>query len=48
MENTKTKFILEIIQQVIANLVHAFNLQNNYLDGDEPWAGILAATYFSV
>ena len=25
-----------------------FDLQNNYLDGDEPWSGILAVADFSV
>ena len=28
--------ILEIIHQVIANLISMFDLQNNYLDEDEP------------
>ena len=40
--------ILEIIHQVIENLVHTFNLQNNYIDEDDPWSGILAATDFAV
>ena len=25
-----------------------FDLQNNYLDEDDPWSGILVATYFAV
>ena len=40
--------ILNIIHQIIANLVRTFELQNNYLDEDDPWSGILAATDFSV
>ena len=40
--------ILEIINQVIANLVSMFDLQNNDLDEDDPWSGILAATDFAV
>ena len=30
------------------NLGSTFNLQNNYLDKDDPWSGILAATNFVV
>ena len=40
--------ILERIHQVIANFVRMFDLQNTYLDEDEPWLGILAATDFAV
>ena len=40
--------ILEIIHQVIANLVRTYGLQNNDLDKDDPWSGILAATDFAV
>ena len=40
--------MLKIIHQVVANLIHMFNLKNNYLDEDDPWSGILAATSFAV
>ena len=30
------------------NLVWEFDLQNNYLDKDEPWSGTIAAMDFSV
>ena len=40
--------ILEIIHQIIANLVHKFDLQNNYLDEDDPWSEILTAMAFAV
>ena len=33
---------------VIENLVHTFDLKNNYLDNDEPWSGILADKDFAV
>ena len=39
--NPKTSSILDIIQQLIANLVCTFELQNIYLDKDDPWSGIL-------
>ena len=46
--NPQANSILERIHQVIANLVRTFDLQNNYLDKEDPWAGILAATAFAV
>ena len=46
--NPQENLILERINKVIANLVHMFDSQKNYLDEDEPWAGILAATAFVV
>ena len=48
MENHQANYILERIHQVIAKLVHTFNLNNNCLDQDDPWSGILAATAFTV
>ena len=30
------------------NLVHKFNLQNDYLDDGDPWEDILSATTFAV
>ena len=47
-ENPQVNYILEIIHEVVANLVRTFDLQNNYLDEDDPWSGILAATAFTV
>ena len=38
----------ERIHRVIENLVQTFNLENNDLDKDDPWSGILAATVFFV
>ena len=40
--------VLERIHQVIANLIRTYDLQNNYLDEDNPWSGILSATDFAV
>ena len=39
---------MERIHHVIANLVCKFDVQNNYLDEDEPWSDILLDTDFSV
>ena len=40
-ENPQANSILERIHQVTEKLVHKFDLQKNYLDEDDPWAGIL-------
>ena len=50
MENPQANSILKGIHhhQVISSLVRTFDLENNYLDKDDPWSGILAATYFAV
>ena len=48
MANPQVSSILERIHQVVANLVCMFDLQNNYLDKDDPRSGILSATDFAV
>ena len=48
MANPWENYILERIYRVIANRVRTLDLQNNYLDEDDPWSGILAATSFEV
>ena len=42
-----SKFDVRKIHQIIVNLVHTFELQNKYLDEDDPWSGILAGTAFA-
>ena len=44
--NPKANLLLEIIHQVIANLIHKFDLKSSYLDEDEPSSVILEATNF--
>ena len=46
--NPKANSILERVHKVIGNMIRTFNLQENYLDEDDPWKGILAATAFAV
>ena len=48
MENPQENSILERIHQLIANHVCMFDSQNNYLDEDDSWSGILAAIDSSV
>ena len=47
-ENPQNKSILERIHQFITNLVRTNDLQNNYLDEDDPWLGLLETTGFVV
>ena len=36
------------MHQTLSNLVHTFELEENYLDVDKPWDSILAAAIFAV
>ena len=47
-ENPQASSILERIHQFKVNLVHTFDLKIYYLDKDDPWPSILAATVFAV
>ena len=46
--NPQANAIVERVHQVIANIIRTFELQENYLDEDNPWKGILSATAFAV
>ena len=40
--------ILERIHQVLGNLVRTFNIQQKYVDKNDPWTGILDAAAFEI
>jgi hypothetical protein len=46
--NPQANAIVERVHQVIGNIVRTFELQDNSLDEDDPWKGILSATAFAV
>ena len=46
--NPQANAIVERVHQVIGNIIRMFELQDNYLDEDDPWKGILSATAFAV
>ena len=46
--NPQANAIIERTHQTLANLVRTFELEENYLDVDKPWDGILAAAAFAV
>ena len=48
IRNPQANAIVERIHQVLGNMIRAFELENHYLDEDNPWKGILAATAFAI
>jgi hypothetical protein len=48
VRNPQANAMVERVHQVIGNIIHTFELENNYLDDNDPWKGILSATAFAV
>ena len=48
VRNPQANAIVERIHQVIANMIPTFELEDNYLDENDPWKGILSATAFAI
>jgi transposase InsO family protein len=48
VRNPQANAIVERVHQVIGNIIHTFELQDNYLDEEDPLKGILSATAFAV
>jgi transposase InsO family protein len=48
VRNPQANAIVERVHQVIGNIIRTFELENNYLDEEDPWKGILSATAFAV
>jgi transposase InsO family protein len=48
VRNPQANAIVERIHQVIGNIIRTFELQDNYLDEEDPWKGILSAAAFAV
>ena len=46
--NPQANSILERVHQTIGNILRTFQVQNDELDTEDPWGGILAATMFAV
>ena len=47
-QNPQANAIIERVHQTISNMIRAFEVEENYLDEDDPWAGILTATAFAI
>jgi transposase InsO family protein len=48
VRNPQANAIIERVHQTIGNMIRTFNLEENLLDNDDPWSGILSATAFAV
>lgn len=48
VRNPQANAIVERVHQVIGNIIRTFELENNYIDEDDPWKGILSATAFAI
>ena len=48
MRNPQANAIVERVHQTIGNIIRTFELENNYLDEEDPWTGILSATAFAI
>ena len=48
VRNPQANAIVERIHQVIGNMIRTFELEDNYLDNQDPWKGILSATAFAI
>ena len=46
--NPQANAIIERIHQTIGNIIRTFEVQDNFLDEDDPWKGILSSTAFAV
>jgi hypothetical protein len=48
VRNPQANAIAERVHQVIGNIIRTFELEDNYLDEEDPWKFILSATAFAV
>ena len=48
IQNLQANAIVERVHQVIGKMIRTFELQNNYLDKDDPWKGVLSAVAFAI
>ena len=46
--NPQANAMIERVHQTIGNIIRTFELQENYLDEEDPWKGILSATAFAI
>ena len=46
--NPQANAIVERVHQTIGNIVRAFELEDHYLDKDDPLKGIISATVFAI
>jgi len=47
-KNPQANAILERVHQTLGNIVRTFEIQDNYVDEEDPWKGILSAAAFAI
>ena len=47
-ETPQANAIVERVHQTISNIIRTFELQDNCLDEEDPWSGILSAVAFAI
>ena len=48
VRNPQANAIVERVHQVMRNIIMTFELEDNYLDEEDPWKGILSAAAFAI
>ena len=48
VRNPQANAIVERIHQVLGNMIRSFELEDNHLDEEDPWKGLLTAAAFAV
>ena len=48
VRNPQSNATIERVHQVLGNMARTFNLQENQVEDDDPWPGILAATAYAI
>jgi len=48
VRNPQANAVLERVHQTLGNIIRTFELQDKYLDEEDPWAGILSAAAFAL
>jgi transposase InsO family protein len=48
IRNPQANTVVERVHQAIGDIICTFELQDNYLDGEGPWKGILSTTAFTI
>ena len=48
VRNPQANAIVERVHQVLGNMVRTFELEDHYVDAEDPWKGILSAVSFAI
>ncbi len=48
VRNPQANAVIERVHQTISTMIRTFEVDKNYFEDDDPWAGILSATAFAI